>query len=1020
MKEILHAIPKYSGRDDDDLSLWQDKVLMYLSTKDLEVYVESKVDTKAADEKRNDRKAKAIVCMCLADNITASVIKMETAFEVWQFIENTFRKKSRSTRTRLIKEFWELKKGDNNIANYVSEVGGHAAKLKAIGKKVSEEDVIDKVLSGLPTEYDPLLVNLDHAQTELKLQDLVSSLVNYESQLAHRERESSEHLILQAKAKHGSWCELHKTTRHDSRSCWILHPELRPKRFQNHDKLPTANSNYQISSAFNRKIAISDWLIDSGSSLHLCKNPVEMTNVHSSPAITVTVANNDTIELTQVGSAKPNLMPQLDRVYFSKIVNQNLLSVGECTNQGFSFVFKNHSCKVLDPNDRLVCEAIKDQNNLYSLKASAASVLQTATYSMKDENNIDIWHARMGHPNDMSLTQLLRNHNINISNPKMVKFCDGCLQGKMARGIVPKVARFPATRPLETIHSDICEPFPESLHHRIKFFITFLDEYSRHIMVFGLKQKSDAQATIERYIRISNTKFCHIGHRVQAFQSDNGSEYISKRVQELFGSLGIVHRTSIAYQPEQNGMAERINRTIIESAHCMRISANLPKDFWWLAVTTAVHVINRRPHSRLSQSLTPHFLWTGQKESLQELRVFGCDAFVHTPKQIRQKLEPRAKKMIFVGYPAKHKGYQFWDPSCFRLIACRFSDATFNEKSFTFGREQISENDDEVLQLQVDFERSASNNICPEQSETVDPMELEPVEPAVDNSSQKSRSFDEDISDDDDHEMSSEKSQGLDSKSLTDDESDRLSSTSSDYTLPETQQVTEPQLRRSTREHEPPREWWKVFATRSGFDEKQASSIPVPNTYHEATHPKNAYRAHWQKAIDAEFMNLSGNNTWALCSLPEGRKAISCKWVFKVKSKEDGSIDKFKARLVVRGFSQRPGIDFDETFSPVARLDTVRMMFALSAQENLTLQQLDIVGAFLQSNLQEEIFMEQPEGLESGNPRQVCKLLRSLYGLKQAGRVWNSTINTFLTDHLGLTRSSRQDFYTSAGSFRNR
>ena len=119
MKEILHAILKYSGRDDDNLSFWQGKVLMYLSTKDLEVYVESKVDSKAADEKRNDRKAKAILCMCLADNISALSNQDGDSIRGLAVHREHIPQKSRSTRTRLIKEFWELKKGDNNIANYI-------------------------------------------------------------------------------------------------------------------------------------------------------------------------------------------------------------------------------------------------------------------------------------------------------------------------------------------------------------------------------------------------------------------------------------------------------------------------------------------------------------------------------------------------------------------------------------------------------------------------------------------------------------------------------------------------------------------------------------------------------------------------------------------------------------------------------------------------------------------------------------------------------------------------------------
>ncbi|WP_220089422.1 reverse transcriptase domain-containing protein, partial [Bacillus sp. SRB_331] len=134
-----------------------------------------------------------------------------------------------------------------------------------------------------------------------------------------------------------------------------------------------------------------------------------------------------------------------------------------------------------------------------------------------------------------------------------------------------------------------------------------------------------------------------------------------------------------------------------------------------------------------------------------------------------------------------------------------------------------------------------------------------------------------------------------------------------------------------------------------------------------------------------------------LCPLPIGRQAIANKWIFKVKPDDEGFVHKFKARLVIKGFSQRPGIDFNETFSPVAHLASVRIIFALAASLNLTLRQLDVVGAFLQAELPEEIYMVQPEGFISEDPKLVCRLKKSLYGLKQAGLVWNDTINRFIT-----------------------
>ena len=183
-----------------------------------------------------------------------------------------------------------------------------------------------------------------------------------------------------------------------------------------------------------------------------------------------------------------------------------------------------------------------------------------------------------------------------------------------------------------------------------------------------------------------------------------------------------------------------------------------------------------------------------------------------------------------------------------------------------------------------------------------------------------------------------------------------------------------------------------------------ACNIETPNSISDALREDNPLRAKWQEADDREYKNLIDNGTWELCSLPAGQKAIDNKWVFKVKAKEDGSIDKFKARLVVKGFSLRPGIDYDETFSPVAHLSSVRLIFAIAAQHRLKLRQLDIIGAFLQADLIEEIYMKQPDGFVSEENNLVCRLKKSLYGLK-AGRarverrnqqipLWRPQVNT--------------------------
>jgi hypothetical protein len=191
--------------------------------------------------------------------------------------------------------------------------------------------------------------------------------------------------------------------------------------------------------------------------------------------------------------------------------------------------------------------------------------------------------------------------------------------------------------------------------------------------------------------------------------------------------------------------------------------------------------------------------------------------------------------------------------------------------------------------------------------------------------------------------------------------------------------------RRTTRQSKPnPR-----YANAALVDE----SIPIePSSYEEA-----AKGLEWRKAMEEEIKALNENQTWDLVPRPNGVKPISCKWVYKVKTRPDGSIERYKARLVPRGFSQQYGLDYEEPFSPVAKITTVRILLALAACKSWKLWQMDVKNAFLHGELDKDIYMEQPRGFERKmHPEYVCKLKKALYGLKQAPRAWYGKISEFL------------------------
>jgi hypothetical protein len=517
--------------------------------------------------------------------------------------------------------------------------------------------------------------------------------------------------------------------------------------------------------------------------------------------------------------------------------------------------------------------------------------------------------------------------------------------------------------------------------------------------VYLIRRKSEAISVIKQFIKMVNTQFQDQGISVKYFQSDNGGEYISKDCETFLAELGIVHRKIIPYQSEQNGMIERLNRTIIDCAESMRHNGKLEQHFWTAAISTAVYIINRRPHSALPQRMSPFQAWNAKIPELTHLRTFGCDAYVHLPNQLHRKLQPRGRKVTFIGYPSDQKGYQFWDDKEQRIIVTRFTDATFDENSFTMTQPVrfnsvnflVDEHPEDLLQAPTS---------------TIDPTILS-SEASESLSLNSSASLNPEPSEPHSEVALSEDSFSLD---LSEAQHSPTSSTSEAPESFENHESIPPQSADQPRNRRPPGEWWKapsaMLVQIKDKDLLRASQIVIPSSIKEALDPRNAFCKEWTSATQAEFNSLRENDTWDLIKLPRGRNAIQNKWVFKVKPDDKGLVDKFKARLVVKGYSQRPGIDFDETFSPVAHLTSVRLIFALAASLKLILRQLDVVGAFLQAELQEEIYMVQPEGFVSDDPSLVCRLKKSLYGLKQAGLVWNNTINLFLTKDLGFKRLS--------------
>jgi len=370
----------------------------------------------------------------------------------------------------------------------------------------------------------------------------------------------------------------------------------------------------------------------------------------------VIVADNTKLQVK--GSGKVNIpifvngetrLIVAEDVLYVPNLSVNLLSVRKITQKGFTINFDESVCKITN-GDNLVATA-KPVNDIYKLSQPS-----NVTYACKIDTSSNKWHRRLGHLNRSSMKFLRDKHaqGLNFDDPSEQP-CEVCVKGKQARlpfyTDVKKERR--TSKPLQLVHTDICGPMETTSIGGSKYFILFIDDYSRKLSIYFLKYKNEALDTFKIYKAYMEKQ---TGHRILAIRSDNGREFINEDFRKFLQKEGIKHQSTVPYSPQQNGLAERSNRTVVEKARCLLIDANLSKEFWAEACSTAVYLINRSPAKSL-QYKTPHEMWSKEKPDLKHLRIFGCKALAHIPKELRQKWDEKSKDCLFLGYLEHSKGY---------------------------------------------------------------------------------------------------------------------------------------------------------------------------------------------------------------------------------------------------------------------------------------------------------------------------------------------------------------------------
>ncbi|PNY16822.1 retrovirus-related Pol polyprotein from transposon TNT 1-94 [Trifolium pratense] len=483
--------------------------------------------------------------------------------------------------------------------------------------------------------------------------------------------------------------------------------------------------------------------------------------------------------------------------------------------------------------------------------------------------------------------------------------------------------------------------------------------------------------------------------KIKRVRSDNGTEFTNMSIQTFFKQKGIIHETSCVATPQQNARVERKHRHILNIARALRFQANLPIRFWGECILAATHIINRTP-TVANQGITPYEVLFRNSPTYDHLKIFGCLCYVSTNTKLRDKFDPRAERCIFVGYPQGQKGWKVYNPKTQKFFVSR--DVVFYENilPYVVHEKELPIESPSVVFHEISGQQEESNHDEVEKYERQENRGQGDTNPAeMDGQNEEPNDVGIEVHKEKETEVPVHNEMETDLPPRTRQPPGYLqdyhcyTSHKNPISMPKTQSHSSGKIYPITN-----------FISNDCYSRRhQAYLAAIHNTKEPQSYREAVKKTEWKEAMAAELKALEENGTWDLELPPTCKKIVGCKWVYKVKYKATGEVEKYKARLVAKGYTQVEGEDFNETFAPVAKMTTVRCLLTVAVAKGWELHQMDVSNAFLHGDLDEEVYMQVPEGYHTPKAGMVCRLRKSLYGLKQASRNWYSKLSHALIEY---------------------
>ncbi|GJX10003.1 retrovirus-related pol polyprotein from transposon TNT 1-94 [Tanacetum coccineum] len=637
-------IEKFDGTG--DFGLWRIKMRALLIQYGCEAALEVlPADMEAEAKAELNKKAHSAVILCLGNKVLREVTGETTAAGVWTKLETLYMTKSLANKLYLKKKLYTFyMPAGRKISEHIDEFNKIVLDLANIEVKFEDEDLALLLLTSLPASYEHFVDTLLYGREALTLEDVMATLNSKEiKERSKAKGDDGEGLYVRGRTDRRDSRQSRGKSRSKSRGgrlkCYICQSE-------DHLKRNCPKNNRKKSTGYAKK---DEQPSSSGSTYDDSEVMVVMSAQCDRGS--VQLGDNTECKIRGIGKVRVQLKDGssfvLHNVRYIPELKRNLISLGTLEKEGYTIKLQSGKVKVIN-GFRVILSGIRRDNCVYSLDGHAMAGELNASVEEKD-SLAQVWHKRLGHMSKAGLQVLEKQGLFGKKSLGKLDFCENCVLGKSHR-VSFGVGRHTTQGVIDYVYSDLWGPSQvESLGGK-RYFLSIVDDYSMRVWAYILRFKHEAFGKFKEWKQLVENQ---TGRTIKKLRTDNGLEFCNWEFEQLCIESGIARHLTVAGTPQHNGVAERMNKTLMDKVRCLLIQSGLPKTFWAEATCTATYLINRSL-LRAIEKKTHMEMWSGHLTDYGILRIFGCVAYPHDKQS---KLDPRGIKCVLLGYPEGVKGY---------------------------------------------------------------------------------------------------------------------------------------------------------------------------------------------------------------------------------------------------------------------------------------------------------------------------------------------------------------------------